>query len=151
MKSKKTTYILLVVTAILWGIIIYRIFSYTKKDMAVSHNSSKEDSMLQADTFDMSLKLDYQDPFLPTKKKQEISELEKRPERAISMSVSEPPTFKYRGMIRNKKGVYAMIEVEGIVETISKREPVDGFQILAMNEDSLIVGRCGQKYSLKAN
>ena len=151
MKNKKMTYLLLVLTVLLWGGVVYRIVSYTGNDSPIPQNSVKEVSMSRADTLDFSLKLDYRDPFLNTGRKQEVAGLRKVSNRVMSKPVPVPPVFKYKGLIRNKKNIYAVIESEGSVETISKHTPIDGYRILAINSDSLVVEKNGQKYSVKAN
>lgn len=151
MKNKKMTYLLLVLTVLLWGGVVYRIVSYTGNDSPIPQNSVKEASMSRVDTLDFSLKLDYRDPFLNTGRKQEVAGLRKVSNRVMSKPVPVPPVFKYKGLIRNKKNIYAVIESEGSVETISKHTPIDGYRILAINPDSLVVEKNGQKYSVKAN
>lgn len=151
MKNKKMTYLLLVLTVLLWGGVVYRIVSYTGNDSPIPKNSVKEASMPRADTLDFSLKLDYRDPFLNTGQKQEVAGLRKVSHRVMSKSVPVPPVFKYKGLIRNKKKIYAVIESDGSVETVSKHMPIDGYRILTINPDSLIVEKNGQKYSVKVN
>ncbi|WP_129617231.1 hypothetical protein [Bacteroides cellulosilyticus] len=151
MKNKKMTYLLLVLTVLLWGGVVYRIVSYTGNDSPIPQNSVKESSMSRADTLDFSLKLDYRDPFLNTGRKQEVAGLRKVSNRVMSKSVPVPPAFKYKGLIRNKKKIYAVIDSDGSVETVSKYMPIDGYRILTINPDSLIVEKNGQKYSVKVN
>lgn len=151
MKNKKMTYLLLVLTVLLWGGVVYRIVSYTGNDSPIPQNSVKESSMSRADTLDFSLKLDYRDPFLNTGRKQEVAGLRKVSNRVMSKSVPVLPAFKYKGLIRNKKKIYAVIDSDGSVETVSKYMPIDGYRILTINPDSLIVEKNGQKYSVKVN
>lgn len=151
MKNKKMTYLLLVLTVLLWGGVVYRIVSYTGNDSPIPQSAVKEVSMSRADTLDFSLKLDYRDPFLNTGRKQEVAGLRKGSNRVMSKPVPEPPVFKYKGLIRNKKNIYAVIESEGSVETVSKHTPIDGYRVLAINPDSLVVEKNGRKYSVKAN
>lgn len=77
--------------------------------------------------------------------------LRKVSHRVMSKSVPVPPVFKYKGLIRNKKKIYAVIESDESVETVSKHMLVDGYRILTINSDSLIVEKNGQKYSVKVN
>ena len=151
MKNKKMTYLLLVLTVLLWGGVVYRIVSYTGNDSPIPQNSVKESSMSRADTLDFSLKLDYRDPFLNTGRKQEVAGLRKVSNRVMSKSVPVLPAFKYKGLIRNKKKIYAVIDSDGSVETVSKYMPIDGYRILTINPDSMIVEKNGQKYSVKVN
>ena len=151
MKNKKMTYLLLVLTVLLWGGVVYRIVSYTGNDSPIPQNSVKESSMSRADTLDFSLKLDYRDPFLNTGRKQEVAGLRKVSNRVMSKSVPVLPAFKYKGLIRNKKKIYAVIDSDGSGETVSKYMPIDGYRILTINPDSLIVEKNGQKYSVKVN
>lgn len=151
MKNKKTTYILLVSTLFLWGSIIYRIISYTKNDIPMHKNVVEEVSVSRTDTLDFSLKLDYRDPFFETEKKTVREKSAKKPYEAIQEPNPEPPVFKYKGMIGNKKKVYAMIEMDGLVETISRYGLIRGYKILFISTDSLIVEKYGRKYSIKAN
>lgn len=57
MKNKKMTYLLLVLTVLLWGGVVYRIVSYMGNDSPIPQNPVKEASMPRADTLDFSLKL----------------------------------------------------------------------------------------------
>lgn len=151
MKSKKTTYILLVSTLFLWGSVIYRIVSYTRNDIPVPNNVARKTSVPHVDTLDFSLKLDYRDPFFDVGKKQVTAKSTKIVFKTAPKPEPQPPVFKYKGMIRNKKSIYAMIELDGLVETISRYKPVQGYKILSINSDSLIVEKYGQKFSIKAN
>lgn len=143
------TYILLMLTAVLWGGIIYRIVSYTKNDLPMRKESIKDTLALSTDTLDFFLKLDYRNPFGDIDKKRVITETKKSTQKVITKPKLEPPSFKYKGVIRNNRKIYAMVEVQELVETISKYEIVDGYKILSINADSLIVEKQGKKYSLK--
>lgn len=151
MKNRKVTYLLLVLTLFLWGSVIYRIVSYSGNDTPSLQNPVKETSQQCTDTLDFSLKLDYRDPFLNTDQKQVVVKSSKTTNKVMSNLTLEPPDFKYKGIIRNKKNIYAVIESGGSVETIRRHQRIDGYRILAINADSLIVERNGRKYSLKAN
>lgn len=151
MKNKKTTYILLVCTLFVWGSIIYRIVSYTKNDIPAYKNVVEEISIPCTDTLDFSLNLNYRDPFFETEKKTTREESKKKAYESIQEQKSESPVFKYKGLIRNRKKIYAMIEMDGLVETVSRYELVRGYKILSISTDSLIVEKYGQKFSIKAN
>lgn len=151
MKKKNVTYVLVASAVLLWGIIIYRIVSYTKNDNTIQPIEEKKMQTIKNDTFDFGLMLNYRDPFFEPDRKNTRAEQVRNTGRSVITPVPEPPMFKFKGIIRNKKNSYAVIESNGIVETLSRQEPVEGYRIVSLNADSLIVEKKGQRYTLKVD
>lgn len=67
MKNKSVTYLLIGVVALIWGLVVYRIFNAVYEEEGVSNptvafRGDREAKLVQDDTFELIL--DYRDPFL---------------------------------------------------------------------------------------
>lgn len=145
------TYVLVVSTLLLWGFIVYRIVSYTKSDNTVQRMEEKKVQTIRNDTFDFGLMLNYRDPFFEADRKNSKAEQVKNTGRGVTIPVPEPPMFKFKGVIRNKKNMYAVIESNGNIETLGRQEPIEGYRIVTLNPDSVILEKKGQRYTLKVD
>jgi type II secretory pathway component PulC len=150
-KKKNVTYVLVVSTLLLWGFIVYRIVSYTKSDNTVQQMEEKKVQTIRNDTFDFRLMLNYRDPFFEADRKNSNAEQVKNTDVEVTISVPEPPVFKFKGVIRNKRNMYALIESNGNIETLGRQEPIEGYRIVTLNPDSVILEKNGQKYTLKVD
>lgn len=151
MKKKNVTYILVVSTVLLWGAIVYRIVSYTKNDNIIQPIEDKRIQPMRNDTFDFGLMLNYRDPFLESDRKNTKTGQVRNTGREVTIHVPEPPMFKFKGVIRNKKNMYAVIESNGNIETLGRQEPIEGYRIVTLNPDSVILEKKGQRYTLKVD
>ncbi len=160
-KNKKLTYFLICAVAIVWGVILHRIFfnkpeeDYILKDSnAIAKHEPYDQYVLKEDTF--KLVLNYRDPFLG----EDIRVSELKPEVTkfqqmnITSSVSPKPVvdwtmIKYSGYIINPitKKMVCIIIVNGIERMLVEGESFDGAKLLKNKKDSVLISWKGkQKY-----
>jgi len=143
MKNKKNIYILLPVVIVLWGLVIYRFFSYAtpganENTQAVSF-SVKPVTVQQRDT--IVLDVNYRDPFLG---KMYSREMPKKASGNRKITVKEPiqwPQVIYKGIVsdtKNNKKVFMLI-VNGQTHLIKEKETVEGISLKSGNRHSITI------------
>lgn len=120
-------YLLIPAVLLTWGMIIYKIVSYTKSEVDTvgqKKNTPAKTGYVAKDTFE--LYLNYNDPFLghnadffnPPKKKEEEKKPEKKEKKAQGpFHMIRWPKIEYLGIAQNKKDSNKVI-----VLTINKKE-----------------------------
>jgi len=114
MKNKKNTYILLFAVLLIWGLVLYRFFSYASSEENIVENTGditiKPVILNASDT--VSLNVNYRDPFLG---KMYIPEGAKKAVTIRTHKLQEqivwPPVI-YKGIVsdsKNKKKVFMLI------------------------------------------
>ena len=109
MKNKKLLYVLIPLSTIIWGMILYKIISVIKKPVIIPEqflvHSIKGCDSKQEDTF--SIIANYRDPFLgELSKSYEQSEINNTaPVKNVTLKqlVFNWPLITYKGLIENKK------------------------------------------------
>jgi hypothetical protein len=157
MKNKAMVYILGIMVAIIWGIIIYRILAAVNKDddivtPTVSGSIKKEpldDRALVKDTG--TLKLNYRDPFGQAKPEKDTVQLPVRQlirstgTSTFRLSVPKPVInwgfIKYSGYIRNprSKKLIALVNINGKSLMLSEGESAEQVKLLKNLKDSIKV------------
>lgn len=155
MKNKKVTYIMIVLALVVWGMILYRVFS------AVSGNDDNaftpaihppkepfRDYAATADT--VHLKLNYRDPF-GLQKKADTTEIPVRQIAHISLPQPAKPAFnwsfiKYSGFIRNpgSKKLIAILSVNGKNVMMAEGESAEQVKLLKNLKDSVKIAFNGK-------
>ena len=151
MKSKKSTTLLLLAVAAVWGIIFYQLFISMKEEIhalpTTMNRSVKNESLddyRPKDTF--TLKLDYRDPMLG-----EAVAIEKAEETVTAPVVSRPVSFqvpkpaqpqddiKYTGYISGSTGkiTAAIISLNGKELMLGEGESQEGLKVLKNYRDSI--------------
>ena len=146
-QHRKTVILLIMITLIVWSIIILKLTGFTgvQDQIMLSCDLSGNGNHQGIDT----LLLDYRDPF-----KEYVTEIPVRVESVDTKQkeiVLEPPTFRMTGKIR--KGVKDFLLIEGVEGTqlISKSEKIEGFKIIYISDDSVVLRKCGKDYILNLN
>lgn len=138
MKSKATTYLLIAVVIIVWGIIGWRIFS-PKDDAAQSPPAPKKTGVAAqaADT----LVLNYRDPFLGAAAQPKKAA---KPPRTPPTAAPKPPpepavvhNLRYMGRITKNKAAYGLVEIGGTLNTMKAGETVEGYKLVKLYDDSV--------------
>jgi hypothetical protein len=154
--SKPIQYLLFTLVAIIWGAIVYQVWTYLGKDddqsLYTDRDYSPTETVLVPDTF--SLSLAYPDPFTgkpstgsaqshqrtvsaSTKKRSPSSTpsiIEEQP-KAIS-----PPKLIYQGYsINNSEVTRVRLQLNGKGITYRLDEEKEGIRVVAMSRDSIIV------------
>jgi len=160
-KNKKLTYFLICAVAVVWGVILYRVFfnnaeeEYTLKSAVTTTKHEPYDQyLLKEDTF--KLVLNYKDPFLgglvpETAPKSDISAI-----KPVNFGSPAPPmpmvdwsVIKYSGYIINPvtKKTVCIITVNGIERMLAEGEHFGGARLLKNKKDSVLIDWKGkQKY-----
>lgn len=149
MKNKSLTYILLIVVAIIW----YQVFFRIKDNLVDEGNANSLTSPIQKqlislhrDTF--RLETNYRDPFqkvMPIVERQKPQFIEPNPE--IVKEKKEKPQvqwapIKYYGFIKKteSKDPLAVLNVDGDQFFLRKGEEVfDGYKVIAIYRDSVLI------------
>jgi hypothetical protein len=147
MKNKKMTYVLGLLVLLVWGMIIYRIFSSVNRDDNYKSNlinpSQKEpynDYAIKDDT--TKLRLNYRDPFSPAGHdtvppitiKRSISTIKSLPQPAFNWSF-----VRYSGYIRNpdSKKLIAIMSINGKNTMLAEGETEGDVKLLKNMKDSV--------------
>ncbi|SHL98525.1 hypothetical protein [Mucilaginibacter sp. OK098] len=155
MKNKKVTYLLGLIVAIVWGIIIYRIFDAAAGSddtvVPVQTNIKKEaynDFSIPKDT--AHLLLNYRDPFGVTKQKDTNVVAVKRIQNRI-IPVTQKPAMnwnfiQYSGYIRNpaSKKLITLISINGQNEMLTEGEVKRQVKLIKNMRDSIKISYNGK-------
>jgi hypothetical protein len=157
MKNKTMTYVLGLVVAVVWGLIIYRIFdaaSGNDDDAAPAMPSAikKEaynDYELPKDT--SHLLLNYRDPFGLEKPKDTLEHMARRKVIANSLQTAAKPVFnwgiiQYSGFIRNPNTnkLVTMISINGKNELLAEGETKNQLKLIKNMGDSVKISYNGK-------
>ena len=150
MKSRWTTYLLLVVVAAVWGIAAWKIFA-PADNMAPAPWSEPTVPVEQTAPADPLL-LDYPDPFLravATRPSVPGSVSARAPGR--SKAKNERPSAKLActGRIRKEGTDRYLISIDGRNHLLRQGESAGGCRLHAVGADSLWLAADGRKYGLK--
>ena len=148
MKNKTFTYILLIVVAIVWYQVFFRVkgslFGEDEVDIPAVNQPPMGAPVIR-DTF--SLLANYRDPFGETKRNlaEELNKLQEQPQppkqKAPPPSVYWPP-IKYYGLVKKSesKTPLAIVSVDGIQLMVRKGEELfDGIMLNVIYRDSIQV------------
>lgn len=161
-KNKKLTWFLICAVAVVWGVILYRLFfnnteeDYVLKNPSVATKHEPYDQyVLKEDTF--KLALNYKDPFLagivPVSVESKTAEPILKPVNFVAAPPAKPTidwsVVKYSGYIINPvtKKTVAILVVNGKEQMLAEGEHFEGVQLLKNKKDSVLVSwKDKQKY-----
>lgn len=147
MKSRKTTYLLLAVTLIVWGVILYKLLfpKTTQEEFRISAPVAENKTPDKKD----SLWLNYRDPFLGT-----VAMIEEVPipreDFMDKVSWEEKKNKKpmgdlcYYGRITNHKQTYCLISIGNEHHQMERGDIRDGFKLTHIYEDSVYLEKQGE-------
>ena len=159
-KNKTMTYLLICAVAMVWGIIVYRIFFNEATDdeetsfaIAKTVHEPYDRYVVKNDTFHLAV--NYRDPFLG-KAVTLVQELKPSvaPRVIQPMPKPVPPplnweTIRYSGYVTNPitKKMIAILTVNGMERMTAEGESFQGVKLLKNKKDSILVSWMGkQKY-----
>lgn len=151
MKNKKKTYILLVVVLIIWGLLIYKFFSFASEDVTSKNLdmelSVKALAVTKRDTF--SIDVNYRDPFLGKMYMADKSvALLKR-----KVKIKEPvvwPAVIYKGLVsdtKDKKKVF-MVIISGRTYLMKEKEIEQEVTLKKGDRESIDIKYKGENYNI---
>lgn len=158
-KNKKLTYLLICAVAVVWGVILYKIFlnraedDYTPRTLAAKTKQEPYDQYVsKEDTF--KLILNYKDPFLGSAVPDPVVPVSV-PAAQVNFipTVVKPPIdwsiIKYSGYVVNPatKKIVSIVVVRGIERMLSEGEVFQEVKLLKNKRDSILISWQGkQKY-----
>lgn len=144
MKNKKAVYLLIILIAGIWAVILYRFFNFASSDDGnTEFQSSFVPPVLNAsvnDTF--SISANYRDPFLGKVQSDEVKKpkvTQPQPKKVI-----EPlkwPTITYGGMIKNRKSSaqLCMVSINGQSNFMKEGDAIADVELKKIYKDSIEV------------
>jgi hypothetical protein len=137
--------VLLVVLVVgIWALIIVRIFKVVSPPAPVEKVFPPSGKV--QDVKEKKLLLNYRDPFLAFKSKEET--LKKESAFPPVPQIEERPLFRFKGRISKGKKTMLMLEHQGETLMVGVKEEVQGFSISKVYEDSLIVTKGKKQYRI---
>jgi type II secretory pathway component PulC len=150
-KNKKATYFLLPIAAIIWGLIIYKIFvPETVEENNFSMPAiakSKESTKMRIDTFD--LQLNYQDPFLKNVKNAAVSnpnnQAGKEQEQKTKAKTEEKPVvfpeIIYEGIVKHisRGKALVIVNINGKSQFLQTGDSFENIKLIEVHNDSIVV------------
>ncbi|MDR2653677.1 MAG: hypothetical protein LBC68_15470 [Prevotellaceae bacterium] len=152
MKSKYTTYFLIISVIIIWGIIVKKIL-FSDDDnigMIQTKKSPQNTSTKHVDT----LYLNYTDPFLKknVKKRQPKQSPTKStlPQQQKTVQQADNISLQYVGYVKEKNSgtISYLIKINGIQYTVKQNDNIDGLKLIKTTADSLFFEKENSKYSI---
>jgi hypothetical protein len=163
-KNKKLTYFLICAVAVVWGVILHRVFfSKSEEDYKIKESDSVirhepyDQYVIKEDTF--KLALNYRDPFLG--EMPPVSEPKPEGLTTIKQVSFVPPqvakpvvdwsVIKYSGYIINPitKKTVCIITVNGNERMLAEGESFAGAQLLKNKKDSVLISWKGKEKYIK--
>lgn len=152
MKNKKVLYLLIPASVLIWGNIVYKIYTsmYGEDAGAIVFESPKIVNSIEEELNDtFSIDPNYRDPFLgKTLKNNSASENSTHPVVSTSESFTnksnskiQMPTIIYGGLIKNKKSnkQFALIQINGIGNVMKVSDKVGEITLMKIYRDSIQV------------
>lgn len=152
MKNKKVTYLLLVLSVVIWGVAgwkVYKAFNVQVEQPVIKQNAKniKKDSI--------TLLLNYRDPFLgsysitsalvdtvPLKKKT-VSNV--APPKKVE---PEALDIQFKGIMNIGKIPMAILQKAGKILTLKTGDEVDGYKITKIEENKIVLNKERKKYEI---
>lgn len=144
MKSKYTTYFLLIALFVVWGVIIWRVFLDHQTEEFKSETVSATEVRKSSDGA-IRLTLSYRDPFVEAEQMVQVADVSPEP----IETVREELDFIYKGRIRCAGSVYYMISSNGVIYNLVGGDQIDDFRLINGTQDSLCLMKKGLRYTLK--
>jgi len=151
MKSKATTYLLFAIVLVIWGVIVWKLFSPSRKE--AFPQSIQVSNVVTSEKND-TLKLNYVDPFLKKHesastqiKKNSSSKIFFVDTKHLERSMENCP-ITYIGYMHQGRNHNGIIKSNGIHHSITTGDIVHGFRLVAMYPDSLIFIKDGLSYTI---
>lgn len=152
MKNKKVTYFLLVLSIGLWGFIgweVYAAFNFTPPEIP---QVKKETKIATEDS--IALLLNYRDPFLGKYSRDVLTRDSlpaKRKPLAVALAPKQAPSLpniQFKGVMNVGKTSMAIIQKGSKVLTLKVGEETDGFKLIKMNDNKIILTKERKRYEI---
>jgi len=153
LKSKKSLYILIPLTLIIWGTVVYKVYKGLNPDLPELERfdaSRFRESENQNETL-VKFKEPEMDPFLGTRYKKEPTVLRKR--KVVKQEPFQWPRVVYLGTVAEKKNKQkvAAVEINGRRQTVERGDVVDSLKIVSIGKEDLKIKYKGRLKGFKKN
>ena len=153
-KNKTSTYILLILSAIIWGTIAWKVYASMNEIPVVTSHPTQSNKKEQKDT--LKLLLNYKDPFSGEynvrvqKTKPVVTPEKKKNTKSATIETysEEIPDFQYTGIMKIRKERQAIVSRNGESITLKQKDKIGNFTIEEITESQLIVKSKSKKYYL---
>lgn len=152
MKSKKTTWLLLILSVVIWGTAgwkVYKAFD-TGAEQPVVRKIAKA---VEKDS--ISLLLNYRDPFLGNYSDVTVlpdpKPIKKSPVTSTVKPLQQPsvsPDVLFKGTLNVGKTCMAIIQKNNETLTVKAGDKVGDFKITAISDSQIILSKDGKKYEI---
>ena len=146
MKNKKTLYLLIPLVALIWGVVIWKVFDYKPSDLQSSISPFEVEEQRMEDTIKYVVEANYGDPFLRVSytKVGTTGRQDKRKENNIKnvkihsvTGIPKPTGIVYHGLIACDQERVGMMEIGEKKILIEENGVVEEYRILSVEPDSL--------------
>lgn len=149
-KNRKTVVMLLGLVVILWGGIVWRLFSYTGEKKNVAQETKKCFPAVSFVTG--SLSFAYRDPFTESLPVVPAVVTSVRPAFISPLqSLPSNPSFRLRGKIRKGKKDFLLLGYPDGHILVWGEGKIDGYKVRSIYDDSVVVVKHGRSYTLLIN
>ncbi|MGB5982077.1 MAG: hypothetical protein WBG46_08030 [Nonlabens sp.] len=153
LKSKKSLYILIPLTLIIWGTVVYKVYKGLNPDLPELEQfdaSRFRESENQNETL-VKLKEPEMDPFLGTSYKKEP--IVPKKSKVVKQEPFQWPRVIYLGTVAEKKNKQkvAAVEINGIRQTVERGDVVDSLKIVSIGKEDLKIQYKGRLKGFKKN
>lgn len=146
MKNKKTIYILVPLVALIWGVVIWKVFAYKPSGSAEVIPHYISDIPEEADTLRYVVSANYRDPFLRSPKStgpKKVTPGKKRENNIQKVRVnsvhgtSKPEGLVYHGLIDGRQDRVGLLELGSNRMLVEEGSMVVEYKILSVEPDTL--------------
>ncbi|NER16788.1 hypothetical protein [Spongiivirga citrea] len=150
MKKNTKTYVLLAVVILIWGLLLYRMFSWGDDENTITQNNNAFAQFnpikpTEKDTF--SITVHERDPFLGTieKPKRRTTTRPKQVETIVW------PTISYKGLVGSNTGSNAifLVDINGTQHLIKKGTTTNEITLISGNKDQVVLRFKGKRKTFK--
>jgi hypothetical protein len=154
MKNKKSLYILIPLVAIIWGFIMWKIFSFSSTEEDYIYQVTSKELIESSDTISYQLIVNYPDPFLRNNNYTGSINKNKKPVSGFSeirvknlKSLIKLPEISYAGLIEHDNSKVALITFKNSKHLLKKGDLIDDITIIEIYPDSLTVSYLDKTYA----
>lgn len=148
MKNRKALYILLPLVALIWGIVIWKVFAYKPSSQNVVYKQYPAEMQAEADTSRYVLMAGYKDPFLRSSRISMIAngtETNKKNNNIKQVKINgvtditKPANLVYHGLIDGNHDRIGLLEIGEKKLLIEEKSIIGAYSILSVEPDTLII------------
>ncbi len=156
MKNKKTLYILIPLVALIWGIVIWKVFAYKPSNQQGVYTRITGEKKTQGDTSRYVLVADYRDPFLRSSRtsgsttqavdRKKANNIKNVKTNSVT-GIKKPTGLVYHGLIAGNQEKVGLLEIGERKMLIEESHMVGDYKILAVEQDTLRISYQDKEFS----